>query len=144
MTYEQLDTIADAYIPCLLLGNLVSVALITRRQGARRGGLSLAVLLIAVGGVYSVMLADHHLNLWPSLGLDYSTHTALALVAASSLTFWRRGIILTVSLSLLAYCGLMRYQAYHTVADMLSTAAALLPVAYWQLRTLRSFKTTTH
>lgn len=80
--------------------------------------------MILLGLVYGMLLIDNALQLWPSLGLDYSTHTALAIALVVPLWhccehkklrgFW--------ALSLLAYAGLMRYQQYHSWADMIATA----------------------
>jgi len=86
---------------------------------------------------YAIMFVDNHLSLWPQFNMDYSTHTAVALVLVVNLWVMMNFLqgIWSVSLlvSLLGYFLLMLYQQYHTVADILSTAvvvaAVLLPVA---------------
>ena len=93
-------------------------------------------LLIFTGALiaYGLMFLDNKLQLWPALGLDYSTHTAVALVLVVYLLanspkapwFW-----LT---SLVGYVLLMLYQRYHTVADIMTTAIVVailyLPVVF--------------
>ena len=93
-------------------------------------------MLIFTGALiaYGLIFLDNKLQLWPALGLDYSTHTAVALVLvvyllANSLKaswFW-----LT---SLVGYVLLMLYQRYHTVADIMTTAIVVailyLPVVF--------------
>ncbi|WP_045825890.1 hypothetical protein [Teredinibacter turnerae] len=128
MSYETLDRIADSYIPLLVVCCLISVVMPFQR-GVAAAGLVAArfVLLVAlVAMVYIWMFADAHWAIWPALGrLDYSTHTALALVLVMFL--W----VCVVRLrwlwigSFIAYLLLMRYQAYHTFLDMLTTALVL-------------------
>lgn len=123
MNYENLDTIADAYIPLLLaiyLGGLIRI-LYLDWPNYRRSGLTLLFgsgsLLIA----YGIMFLDNATGIWPSLGMDYSTHTAVAfaLIFSISLLFPAKRLWLTGSL--VAYILLMLYQRYHSLADILST-----------------------
>lgn len=133
MTYEQLDTIADAYIP--LLG-IMLLALMTRKLISRdykaSSYLGLQTLLALVI-VYGLMTIDNTFQIWPILSLDYSTHTALSLVLVMILVnhFTEQSTLKTsLVLSFLAYCGLMLYQKYHTLTDIISTALVIAPLLY--------------
>ena len=150
MSYEQLDIIADAYIPLLLMLSigLISATYLTNRKNPQDNIASLKrfhlqhnpilALLCSTIWVYGWMLIDKAFKLWPTLHLDYSTHTAAALMLAVFLS--RIGLLpgvkalkVTVfailAISVIAYGGLMWFQQYHTVTDMLSTALVILPVA---------------
>lgn len=127
MTYEQLDFIADCYIPLLLILFLAQVGRRMYCHWPERGAVVFAcgylVGLLVI--VYGVMLLDNLVQLWPRMGLDYSTHTSVALVLVIGLSLvlplmWR-----WFALSLLAYAGLMLYQQYHSVMDMVSTGAVI-------------------
>lgn len=135
MSYAQLDAIADSVTPTLALMALACLLWPTdsQRQGTRR---RTGLLLIAVSLAYVWMLLDAWLALWPRLGLDYSTHTAVALALVMFLLQQRpRLAALWISI-LLGYAALMRLQDYHTVADMLSTALAVggsIGLGWWPL-----------
>ena len=126
LTYRQWDAIADSYIPLLLfivLGHL----LVLRRQAHRgEAAARLVYLLIAIGFIYSLMAFDLIWPVWPRFGLDYSTHTAAALVLVFYLGSISRVWMLSVTASFLLYVLLMLYQDYHSLADVITTA---VPVA---------------
>ena len=131
LTYEQWDTIADAYIPSLAL---IYFMLIAYTIYQRQYGLALtyfAMTLLCSVVVYSLMFIDNAMHIWPRFNLDYSTHTALALVFVQSI--WQ--IISNVKiftkifliLSFVSYLLLMKWMAYHSVRDMLTTILVLTP-----------------
>lgn len=126
LTYEQLDFIADSYIPILALASL-AFGIKQYKEALRR---NLLCLPSSVGIAYGFMYIDALLQLWPSVGLDYSTHTAVALLFVVNLSFVSQRVLQTAVGSLIAYCGLMVYQRYHTVLDIISTIAVLLPLFY--------------
>ena len=124
-SYQALDRVADAYNPLLGVAWLiVSVYPLFDRRWRVAGiriGLGLAALLIA----YGLMWLDSALSLWASLGLDYSTHTAVSLALAMSTVIIFPASRLPVAVSLLGYFGLMLYQRYHTPLDIISTSLVL-------------------
>jgi hypothetical protein len=70
--------------------------------------------------VYLLKILDDRFRLWASVGLDYSTHTALAVSLGVSLAiFWPSKRLLLLA-SLAAYLGLIGFLGYHTLADMVS------------------------
>ena len=132
LTYDQLDMIADAYIPALVIVSMVVLTASVFTCGMKRKRIEIAALSSAVCIVYSVMLLDNAFKIWPLLGLDYSTHTALALVFVLYLSTKNKTFLLWSLCSFLLYVLLMLYQQYHTVADIFSTVVVLLPV-FWLL-----------
>ncbi|OUR66385.1 hypothetical protein A9Q73_07255 [Bermanella sp. 47_1433_sub80_T6] len=136
-SYQTLDNIADAYIPalailclCLLIKQFIAR---DWQRLLREGGLFVMGLVVA----YTIMFVDNALLLWPQFNMDYSTHTAVALVLVITLWVMKNSLqgIWSVFLfvSLLGYFLLMLYQQYHSVADIISTSlvvgALVLPLA---------------
>ena len=113
---QLLSIVADYYIPFLLLITL-GVGTLEIMRGYRWFWVKLFASAILV---FSVMLLDYYLKLWAMLGLDYSTHTALALAlvifVANGLQS-RLGWVCLVT-SFLAYMELMFYLGYHSWGDM--------------------------
>ena len=130
-----LRIVADATIPAqavLALSRGLWLAR-HRQRGAARRMLAMAVAVLAVA--YALEYLDLWMALWPRFGLDYSTHTAVALAITAVLwCFWSGGRWLWSALSA-GYCALMWWLHYHSWADMLTTAAALAPwfalAAWW-------------
>lgn len=136
-SYETLDAIADSYNPLLLVISIgvIGIALYTRRW---RLALMMALTIVVGAAIaYSVEYFDHALQIWPRFGLDYSTHTAAAVVLVVFLSMNARRLIVLWIGSLFAYFGLMLYQHYHTVGDILTTLlAVIVPIvlATWYFR----------
>lgn len=128
--YHTLDLIADAYTPLLLLTFIATLIKSAATYRWRR--LSIDVLLLCYGAVvtYALMFTDKLYSLWPAIGLDYSTHTAAALVLVLLIHRGAAVIRWPNSLLFLAYAGLMIYQKYHTMSDILSTAIVVALLFY--------------
>jgi hypothetical protein len=138
LDYDTLDAIADTYIPSLAV---LSVAACVPEAGINRlpgFAVRLATLTMLVAVSIGLMLADQKFGWWPAFGLDYSTHTALAL----SLVLWlatrwpRGGLVWWTSLGL--YCALMLYQRYHTLSDIMTTAMVVAPLTWLIVRQSRA------
>lgn len=131
MSYETLDTIADFYIPLLLIlffGGLGRNAyLLWPNYRAPIFSFLYLVGLLVIS--YGLMFFDNAVRLWPAFGLDYSTHTAVALslVFALCTVFARQWK--WIAGSMLGYAGLMLYQEYHSVMDILSTSLLISALA---------------
>ena len=103
-------------------------------------------LICLLSTAYGLMFIDNLLRLWPSVGLDYSTHTAAALAFVIYLTLLKPQLKFLWSISLIAYCVLMRYQQYHSIADMITTAAVFtltLLLVYWLTNLIGALKVST-
>jgi hypothetical protein len=139
MTYEQLDTIADAYTPILGVLAIASIIWPSMQTRASLKTLSwrFAEIFILILLVYGLMYVDAMLHIWSSFGLDYSTHTALSLVLAMFLSVQHPKYWLPLAISLLAYFTLMRYQQYHTLSDIITTALAIAPLSLLALMLTR-------
>lgn len=140
MSYQQLDYIADLYIPILALLSLGSilfpVRILWRSVGV--GAARFILLLSLIFIVYLVMFVDKVFLLWPKMdGLDYSTHTALALVLIVFLVDAHRSYKIPLIGSFISYVILMLYQQYHSLADIAVTAlviAVLCVGIFWGYR----------
>jgi hypothetical protein len=140
-SHQTLDRVADAHNPMLgcLWFALVGAALLRRqgREAARRAAVGLACLVVAYGLEY----VDIATGLWPRLGLDYSTHTAVAVAMVATLRAGARGAGLFAACTTALYVPLMIHQGYHGVGDILSTAAAVALIvalpARWTAAPLR-------
>lgn len=120
---------ADLYTPLLVL-----IWLFYLYQGTTAiRNAEITVLLCSLLLVYALMFLDRYLNIWGYFSLDYSTHSAVALIFVVNLT-WRNKILLMLApLSLFAYFCLMRALNYHSLADAFTTILFLLPaLIYWQ------------
>jgi len=132
-----LDLIADAYIPAL---TLFTIALLWKefREGRIKHVINSSLrLVLSVNFIYLMMFIDQALGIWPALGLDYSTHTALALVFVTFIGIKSVKLRVASTLSIMLYAALMIYQEYHSLLDILTTALVILSAIYWlQLKSL--------
>ena len=129
-SYETLDTIADAYTPLLAIISLTLIVVALFKAQWRLGGLRLLTLSAVLAIAYGFMFFDSRFNVWSTFGLDYSTHTAVALVLVAFLaTNTPRLTIFWVS-SLTSYGLLMLYQGYHTISDIAITAVVVIVPAW--------------
>jgi hypothetical protein len=134
LSYQQLDAIADANNPLLGVVCALRLAwLLSRKQWAYSARMVVffgCALIVA----YGWEKIDLRLMLWPRIGLDYSTHTAVAVAVTYVIfLFWREARIVWL-VWLLAYAVLMLWQRYHSVGDIVTTAVvvvmSLLPCAW--------------
>lgn len=125
LSYDTLDRIADAYNPSLAAVWLLLVgrAFLIRgwRVGLIHAGVGVGTLLVA----YGFMWLDNAYRFWPALGLDYSTHAAVAFALGATIFTVSRPCRFAIVVSLAAYFLLMLYQQYHSVGDIISTLLAL-------------------
>ena len=130
--YKNLDFIADLYTPLLLLTLIIFMARSIITADWQRSRIEFSLLFYGFIIVYGLMFADQLFSIWPRIGLDYSTHTAAALILVILLGFVQQSLQKLSWCSLLVYVTLMRYQNYHTVSDMVTTAiivgAIFIPV----------------
>ncbi|HEY0684559.1 MAG TPA: hypothetical protein VGD45_19640 [Steroidobacter sp.] len=136
MSWETLDAIADSVNP--ILGVIALVwPWIFWRSFWRRAALSVFTTLVSVAFVYVIAWLDARYGWWPSMGLDFSTHTAVAVTLVVSLCAIKPSIWFAWVGVLCAYVALMLYQGYHTAADIFTTAAVIAPplcLDHWWLR----------
>lgn len=84
---------------------------------------------VVVGFVYLVTFVDRRFGIWHSLGLDFSTHAGVALALAIPLGRRESRLRLPLTLLLVAYAALMIALRYHSVLDIVTSAAIVAPVA---------------
>lgn len=137
-SYELLDSIADSYNPLLFLAYIVFSVLYWRRGDRLAALRGFAGIVVA----YVFMFMDNAWQLWPSVGLDYSTHSAVALALVIFHVHKRprnSPAAISFSVSLVLYYALEVYQEYHSVMDIVTTAAVIGPVValvYWAINKL--------
>lgn len=124
-SYETLDAIADSYNPALALVSLAFIAAGVFRVQWRLAVLRLSAFIVIVLVAYGLMFLDRRFNIWPSFGLDYSTHTAVALGLVLFLSFSAPRWAVIWICSFISYMLLMLYQRYHTIADIATTGLAV-------------------
>lgn len=87
-------------------------------------------LLVAMA--YGASCLDRSLNLYGKVGLDFSGHGAIAIslfVSFCALYLQKTILILLFSL-LIFYAMLMIYLNYHSLIDIVTTTAVMVPIAY--------------
>jgi hypothetical protein len=129
-TYEVLDRIADNVNPVLGVATLLW-AWIGRGQGSFGGGARAGILgnlatLVSTGFIYLLGAIEKKLGAWASIGLNYSTHTAVCVALIVSLWWIDRRARIPATVVGLAYAALMLYQRYHSLADIATTAAVIV------------------
>jgi hypothetical protein len=76
---------------------------------------------------YAMSARDARFGWWPSVGLDFSTHTAIAIALVVSLGSIKRSTWMAWTAVLLGYFVLMVHQRYHTWADIFATTVVIAP-----------------
>ena len=130
MSQEILGIVADIYIPLILLLIALelifddkSLAVIKKSLKSR-----LLLLIFMLCSAFGFMAIDNTIKLWPKLGLDYSTHSAVALVLVLFLYLLKPKFCIYYIVSLLLYFWLMVLLEYHSVLDVFSTVLIILPL----------------
>jgi hypothetical protein len=85
---------------------------------------------LGVAVIYAIQATDNRYQLWPALGLDYSTHSAFAASIVVSMCALRRSWLPAFAVSLGLYFALVLAMGYHGLADIV-TAAVLSSSATW-------------
>lgn len=138
LSYETLDAIADTCVPVLLLLSLVIVCKTAVQRNWRLCGNYLVTLFGFALVAYGIMFIDLRFQLWPALGLDYSTHTATSLALSVFLIMVAKEYWFIWLMYLVFYYGLMIYQEYHSIADIVMTVFAcglfIVPLAVTSYR----------
>lgn len=135
LSYEQLDFIADAYTPLLVLASACLVATRWIRFGLNSAAPDIVYLFSGTFVIYLLMFTDGALGIWPYFRLDYSTHTALALVLVVFLAYTNAFVSVVTLVSMLAYILLMLYQQYHSILDIVTTSLVVTPIILWLKKT---------
>lgn len=138
LSYQTLDFIADCYTPLLLFAFMVVLAKSAVVKQWQALGINVLLLCCGIVLTYGLMFVDSALSIWASLGLDYSTHTAAALVLVLMINRTVPELYWPNSLLFLIYAGLMMYQNYHTLLDIVSTALVIFMFFYLAISVVMS------
>ncbi|WP_061011829.1 hypothetical protein [Photobacterium leiognathi] len=128
MTYQQWALIADVYTPMIALACLISILRVMLKSSMQQGLIRLGLVILSTIFIYTMMFIDNILHIWPAFGLDYSTHTAIALVFVAYFIVYKSRLMHLIVISMFSYALIMVHQHYHTVADILTTTVFILPV----------------
>lgn len=127
--YGLLDILCDLVNPLLVLVAVCHVVVAGLRHRFKTV-LPLAVTVtVGLSLVYGLLIIDHVSDLWSRAGLDYSTHTAFAMVMCSALNKVINSQYL-MWLILAGYLVLMLIQGYHSVLDLVATSSLIAPALY--------------
>ncbi|WP_422767868.1 hypothetical protein ACOX9X_20230 [Photobacterium leiognathi subsp. mandapamensis] len=127
MTYQQWAFIADVYTPMIALACFISILRVMMKGNVQQGFIRLGLVVLSTLFIYGVMFLDNVLHIWPAFGLDYSTHTAIALVFVAYFIVYKSRLMHLMVISMFSYALIMVHQHYHTVADILTTLVFILP-----------------
>ncbi|KJF91914.1 hypothetical protein CTM94_01845 [Photobacterium leiognathi] len=128
MTYQQWALIADIYTPVIALVCFISILRVMLKGSMQQGLMRLVLVILSTIFIYTMMFIDNILHIWPAFGLDYSTHTAIALVFVAYFIVYKSRLMHLIVISMFSYALIMVHQHYHTVADILTTTVFILPV----------------
>jgi hypothetical protein len=141
-TYRILDAVADSFNPLLALVAL-AIPLLQKPRNLRATIAYYVSAGAAIGFVYLVRAIDNHYQLWPSLGLDYSTHSAFAASLVVSIGAAYRRWLAPLACATIAYFALELFMRYHGLADILSSASlACVAALLVHLAAMRAFRAT--
>lgn len=126
-----LDLLADAIDPLLALFALAAPTL--RRRAWRRALYYYLAGSLGMAVVYGIWALDGWLGLWARWGMDYSTHTAFAVSAAITLSFWMKAWRWALAMVVVGYAFLLRHLGYHDVLDMATSAAVAATTVLFHL-----------
>jgi hypothetical protein len=114
-----------------ILTNLIvpTIAILLIYAGRKQSRALLVRVTIALGWAYLMHFVDRAFGIWREFDLDYSTHTAVAIALGTSLARLGWAWMAAAVALWLTYAMLMIHVGYHTLADILTTAGANLPIA---------------
>lgn len=130
--FRALDFLADATNIILILW-LLAVLVIETKKRALNGKNWLAVVL-SIALVYILKTFDSKLQIWDRVHLNYSTHSALAAAVVALLFFLDRPRRLLALAVFVAYEALQMLLGFHSLLDILTTLAVLMPLVLLCLR----------
>jgi hypothetical protein len=121
-TYRILDAVADSLNPLLAIAALAAPFL--HRPRRLRSTIAYYVSAgAAIGIVYLVRAIDSRGQIWASLGLHFSTHSAFAASLVVSMSALHRRWVVPLVVAAVLYFSLELIMRYHSLLDILSSAA---------------------
>ena len=121
-----LDKIADGTNIFLAVWLLTFLILGTKRKMLPRKAWLAALVPVVL--VYVLKTLDSKLHLWQSIGADYSTHSALAAALVIALCFLDKLHRALAVAAFVAYEILIWLLGFHTLLDIGSTLAVVIPL----------------
>lgn len=124
-----LSVFCDLINPLLALFALYQVVVAGLRHRFKTVLPLVLTVILGLPLAYGLLFIDHLTGLWGWAGLDYSTHTAFAMVMCSALN---KVIVnkYAMWLILAGYLLLILIQEYHSVLDLLATGSLIAIILY--------------
>jgi hypothetical protein len=125
--FKLLKLFSQAINPALAIALVVGLVLLWRKDKTRFWAIfAAAAASIAIS--YLIKNVEGHNYIWAHWGMDFSSHSALAIACCTAMAFiWqRRWWIFAVIF--VAYAIFMIMMQFHTTADILSTSAVIFPI----------------
>ena len=127
--YTILKIFSQAINPALIIALITGLAVLWRHDKARFRGILIASI-VSIVLVYLIKGVEGRNDIWENWGMNFSSHSALAIACCTALAFvWQRRWWVFASL-FIAYALFMIFMQFHTAADILSTAAVIVPVCW--------------
>lgn len=137
--HPALALAAEVTLPAMGLCALVLPAMEWRAGRLKFPEFFWVVALLSIGLVYLLSHFCHAPGKWLGPGMNYSTHTAVAVSLGVTLSLCRLAFFPVAAVVVGAYLWAITLLGYHTPGDAISTAAVILPLALlchspWLLR----------
>lgn len=125
--FKILHHVANATNPLLGIALVVALVLLWQRNKSYSTGIFLATIASIVL-ITIIRLGDAHLKIWDSWGMNFSTHAAFTIAFCVPLALiWHKRWWLFLAI-FVAYDVLMMMMLFHSLADILTTSALIIPV----------------
>jgi hypothetical protein len=85
-------------------------------------------VVLGIAWVYAITFADRYFGWWPAMGLDFSTHTGVALAVGIAIARRRANLRWPIAAALVGYAAYMMWRGYHSALDIATSAAVVAPV----------------
>ena len=127
--FRILKIFSQTINPALLIALIVGLIFIWRQEKLRFWAIFIATAL-SIALAYLIKNVEGHNDVWTNWGMNFSSHSALAIACCTALAFiWQRRWWIFAAI-FIAYAIFMIFMQFHTVADILSTSAVIFPICW--------------
>jgi hypothetical protein len=114
-----------------IVTNLIvpTLAILLVYAGRNNSRAAVIRVTVALAWAYLLHFVDRANGIWKDHGLDYSTHTAVAIAIGTTLARLGWAWLCTTVALWVTYAALMIQVGYHSLGDILTTVAVNLPIA---------------
>lgn len=127
--FTLLKIFSQGINPALLIALIVGLVVIWRQERSRFWPILIATAL-SISLTYLIKNVEGHNDVWANWGMDFSSHSALAIACCVALAFIWQHRWWIFSAIFIAYAIFMMIMQFHTLADILSTSAIIFPLCW--------------